>query len=160
MEARTGDIAENEKLYNNAATKHLQNGIHYIVPDGAMERSMSKVYDDFMAAKTPYTEIEFFRELEKIGNGFLPSNLLLQRLEKTRTELERQRPTSSPSVRGVLDAIKRIGIRTADIPAITPSQRIGLGNMLTFSFEEIKAGNYQSGLDALGGIRDETKTLL
>jgi hypothetical protein len=66
MEARIGDVEENEKLYKNAATDNLRNGIHYIVPNNELEKSMDKIFTEFMELKTPYTEIQFFRELERI----------------------------------------------------------------------------------------------
>jgi len=160
MEARMWDVEINERLYGNSATTDLLNGIHYIVADNELETSMEKIYNEFMEAKTPYSELEFFRELERIWNGYLPSNILILRLEKAKADLVRQRPTNETTHRWLLDRLRNIRIQTADIPWLTPTQRVGTGNIITQAMSEVRSGNLRNGMSILTSIPNDVSILL
>lgn len=74
------------KNYKRDSIRNLENYIKYILPNED-EKVIWKLLQNFVESETPYSEVDFYRELDRIKNWFLPSNQLLEELLSIREKL-------------------------------------------------------------------------
>lgn len=94
IEANYSSIEEKLKLYKWNSINNLENFIKYILPNED-ENVIKKIFDAFKESKTPYTETELYREIDRIKKGFLPSNQLLEELQVIRQKIVKEIETDS-----------------------------------------------------------------
>ncbi len=89
MENDFSNIETLLKLYDKREVQQLRNYIKYILPE-LSETQISKMFDKFEQAKSPYEREAFYQELNRIKEWFLPSHQLIEKLLQIKEDLEKE----------------------------------------------------------------------
>jgi len=143
MEATKVEMEQKQKLYKGDSIKWLENYIRYILPNED-EESYAKILSAFKDKQVPYTEEEFYNELNRIKKGFLPSSELLEELEKVKTSLEKEKLTLEKEKLWLVQKIKGLRIVIQESPStdVPKSEKINILGTLDQMILQVSVGDY------------------
>lgn len=125
----------------------LENYIKYDIPD-AEEARLKPIFDDFIQlikdGKIILSPTELFREIEKLKNGFMPSPVLLEKLNKLREEeLKKAAKSVEIEKKSIIDRLKFLEISLADRPEIDISIKKAISQSLKEAYQAIKMWEFK-----------------
>lgn len=149
------DIEQKQKIYTDDSIKWLENYIKYMLPN-KNEEAYTKILNAFKDRKTPYDEQEFYRELNRMKNGFLPSNELLEELENVKEKLleeklilEKQK--NKNSIIKKLSNLKMY-IKETQSKEMPVSRKIKFRESIDFSIFQLREWDYKWAITTLWDI--------
>lgn len=157
MENNHIEVEERKKLYEGKSISHLENYIRYILPNESEEK-VKKILESFKDRKTAYLEIDFYRELQRIKDAYIPSYILLEELEKAKDkikeEIKKEEKIKEGKINEIVWKLKKLipEIEKIEVSSIPAPEKVNIVVSIEASIYNIRNWDYKLAIDTLNSM--------
>lgn len=157
MENNHIDVEERKKLYEGKSISNLENYIRYILPNESEEK-VKKILESFKDRKTAYLEIDFYRELQRIKDGYVPSYILLEELEKAKDkikeEIKKEEKIKEGKINKIVWKLKQFipEIEKMEVASIPAPEKVNIVNSIETTISHIRKWDYNLAFNTLNSM--------